>query len=216
MIRRPPRSTLFPYTTLFRSLTGRFPTPRRAGSRRKPLRILHAYRMGFETDRTPKPQARNPSPELLEQPVPHTRPLDFDARDCATLLPRLLVVPEIGDEEDLAPSHHRHACRPAESRQIADVGPRRHEQRVQPLGFEHRGERRLSLGAPIATRGTWQALRIPADSCRRRIPSPRPPRDPRAATAAARARGQRCWRDALPQTAHARRATHRARPDWCA
>src|SRR2546425_5094895 len=27
MIRRPPRSTLFPYTTLFRSLTGVFRTP---------------------------------------------------------------------------------------------------------------------------------------------------------------------------------------------
>src|SRR5256885_12979187 len=28
MIRRPPRSTLFPYTTLFRSPPHRFPTPR--------------------------------------------------------------------------------------------------------------------------------------------------------------------------------------------
>src|SRR5437867_8343230 len=172
--------------------------------------------MRLETDPTARPQPQGPSPELLKKPVPDTRPLDFDARDCATLLPRLLVVAEIGDDEDLAPSHHRHACRPAESRQIADVGPRRHEQRVQPLGFEHCGERRLSLGALIATRGTWQALRIPADSCRRRIPSPRPPRDPRAATAAAPARGRRCWRDALLRTAHALRATHRARPDWCA
>src|SRR5471032_3638274 len=30
MIRRPPRSTLFPYTTLFRSRPSRRPTPRRA------------------------------------------------------------------------------------------------------------------------------------------------------------------------------------------
>src|SRR5256885_9098732 len=29
MIRRPPRSTLFPYTTLFRSYAGRVPWPRR-------------------------------------------------------------------------------------------------------------------------------------------------------------------------------------------
>src|SRR5216684_7961015 len=29
MIRRPPRSTLFPYTTLFRSVPGRGPPPRR-------------------------------------------------------------------------------------------------------------------------------------------------------------------------------------------
>src|SRR5260370_19062509 len=38
MIRRPPRSTLFPYTTLFRSVSGasRFPTP--ATPRHVPLR----------------------------------------------------------------------------------------------------------------------------------------------------------------------------------
>src|SRR5436309_9542087 len=32
MIRPPPMSTLFPYTTLFRSHDGRHPAPRRAGS----------------------------------------------------------------------------------------------------------------------------------------------------------------------------------------
>src|SRR3712207_7619926 len=42
MIRRPPRSTLFPYTTLFRSVVGRLP-PRRGGGagrqgRRHPVR----------------------------------------------------------------------------------------------------------------------------------------------------------------------------------
>src|SRR5256885_7887869 len=31
MIRRPPRSTLFPYTTLFRSLPGVVPAPEQAG-----------------------------------------------------------------------------------------------------------------------------------------------------------------------------------------
>src|SRR5437016_8095352 len=31
MIRRPPRSTLFPYTTLFRSVRGRHPRPSRRG-----------------------------------------------------------------------------------------------------------------------------------------------------------------------------------------
>src|SRR2546430_12683142 len=34
MIRRPPRSTLFPYTTLFRSCCYRAPTSRRNGRRR--------------------------------------------------------------------------------------------------------------------------------------------------------------------------------------
>src|SRR5438477_2110004 len=33
MIRRPPRSTLFPYTTLFRSGEGKRERPRRAGAR---------------------------------------------------------------------------------------------------------------------------------------------------------------------------------------
>src|SRR2546421_7632130 len=33
MIRRPPRSTLFPYTTLFRSVTARWTYPRRAPGR---------------------------------------------------------------------------------------------------------------------------------------------------------------------------------------
>src|SRR3712207_7235634 len=34
MIRRPPRSTLFPYTTLFRSRRPRIPLPRRSADRR--------------------------------------------------------------------------------------------------------------------------------------------------------------------------------------
>src|SRR2546427_6946987 len=40
MIRRPPRSTLFPYTTLFRSQTARSPAPAAAGSapRNRPAR----------------------------------------------------------------------------------------------------------------------------------------------------------------------------------
>src|SRR2546425_9694706 len=36
MIRRPPRSTLFPYTTLFRSVTSRIPAPSRSASSRSP------------------------------------------------------------------------------------------------------------------------------------------------------------------------------------
>src|SRR3712207_8588336 len=37
MIRRPPRSTLFPYTTLFRSAAGRPGGDRRSGHRRAPI-----------------------------------------------------------------------------------------------------------------------------------------------------------------------------------
>src|SRR5260221_10691420 len=41
MIRRPPRSTLFPYTTLFRSSSARCnPERRGAGNKRRPLTIL--------------------------------------------------------------------------------------------------------------------------------------------------------------------------------
>src|SRR3712207_8664900 len=37
MIRRPPRSTLFPYTTLFRSYMARHSSPTALGGRRDPL-----------------------------------------------------------------------------------------------------------------------------------------------------------------------------------
>src|SRR5258705_4564205 len=51
MIRRPPRSTLFPYTTLFRSLIRGMPKARG----RKPVLVLHpsisTYRFGFLKDR---------------------------------------------------------------------------------------------------------------------------------------------------------------------
>src|SRR2546427_9470665 len=40
MIRRPPRSTLFPYTTLFRSRTGDTPQKERAAMLRNPPDIL--------------------------------------------------------------------------------------------------------------------------------------------------------------------------------
>src|SRR6202049_5324086 len=40
IIRRPPRSTLFPYTTLFRSRTGRIGVFARAGSCQSPLRSI--------------------------------------------------------------------------------------------------------------------------------------------------------------------------------
>src|SRR5256885_10003327 len=49
MIRRPPRSTLFPYTTLFRSLTGRFPRTRCPASRSPPPR-RRAYGQGTRSE----------------------------------------------------------------------------------------------------------------------------------------------------------------------
>src|SRR2546422_2597579 len=51
MIRRPPRSTLFPYTTLFRSQTGQPDVPRRVGDaihlrRRSEIRFLRPVGKG--------------------------------------------------------------------------------------------------------------------------------------------------------------------------
>src|SRR3712207_7554088 len=45
MIRRPPRSTLFPYTTLFRSIAGVLARPLRVDQLRQPL-LLVARRVG--------------------------------------------------------------------------------------------------------------------------------------------------------------------------
>src|SRR5256885_12941876 len=51
MIRRPPRSTLFPYTTLFRSLVRRAPRPRRARDREPARRPDGGLRVGGGRDR---------------------------------------------------------------------------------------------------------------------------------------------------------------------
>src|ERR1039458_8281881 len=59
MIRRPPRSTLFPYTTLFRSLM-----PRPAGRSRQPLQVLRTVRL-------------QPAPAMtivLDEPIGRLRP----------------------------------------------------------------------------------------------------------------------------------------------
>src|SRR2546430_9902481 len=47
MIRRPPRSTLFPYTTLLRSQADAKVSPRGRGVRRIELRALRVSRLGF-------------------------------------------------------------------------------------------------------------------------------------------------------------------------
>src|SRR3712207_8895619 len=56
MIRRPPRSTLFPYTTLFRSLRGRLVEPLRVvddARQRLPLGDLGEQRQHRESDEEP-------------------------------------------------------------------------------------------------------------------------------------------------------------------
>src|SRR2546425_8435603 len=51
MIRRPPRSTLFPYTTLFRSPAGRAAAAARAGARRSAGRPIRLFRRGRQQRR---------------------------------------------------------------------------------------------------------------------------------------------------------------------
>src|SRR5690349_22416323 len=63
MVRRPPRSTLFPYTTLFRSVGGAGPSRRPASPRRRPGRRSSCVRpddglqlaVGVEAERAPVP-----------------------------------------------------------------------------------------------------------------------------------------------------------------
>src|SRR3989442_6360679 len=48
MIRRPPRSTLFPYTTLFRSLVEQMPRRQRRAKPERPRRQQHVLRGGID------------------------------------------------------------------------------------------------------------------------------------------------------------------------
>src|SRR3712207_8536606 len=65
MIRRPPRSTLFPYTTLFRSLPPRPARPRgrepdRATARPRPRALRHGGAAERQTPRRSKPRPGPP------------------------------------------------------------------------------------------------------------------------------------------------------------
>src|SRR3989442_9474199 len=63
MIRRPPRSTLFPYTTLFRSLRG--------SSGRRPVPAARASHRGRALDRGPEPRGRSEEHTSELQSRPH-------------------------------------------------------------------------------------------------------------------------------------------------
>src|SRR3712207_7158721 len=65
MIRRPPRSTLFPYTTLFRSVPTHLRTRRRRRPAERPVR-----RLGLRPDRRdrPRPRPRGRTAERRRRP----------------------------------------------------------------------------------------------------------------------------------------------------
>src|SRR5256885_16823886 len=68
MIRRPPRSTLFPYTTLFRSLDddrdlGAVAGPRRKAERREMLTLERRKKRGIAAEEPPLPGARPRFPD---------------------------------------------------------------------------------------------------------------------------------------------------------
>src|SRR3989454_8282645 len=69
MIRRPPRSTLFPYTTLFRSLPGRG----RKDDRRAPHRYAVHVQPAPALLRPPQPAGRPVPPELGGRDLPQQR-----------------------------------------------------------------------------------------------------------------------------------------------
>src|SRR3712207_6981739 len=92
MIRRPPRSTLFPYTTLFRSLLG--PAP---------VRLLH--RRAVEPDDPPALLPHEPQQRLL-------------GRRPEALGHRVVVVPAlVHDEDDVEPVRSEEHTSELQSRQ---------------------------------------------------------------------------------------------------
>src|SRR3712207_7106659 len=97
MIRRPPRSTLFPYTTLFRSNRGGVPGPRRPAP--GPARALVA-----STERPDRPRARDRRPPARgERSEEHTSELQsrqylvcrllLETKQTTTMLSYTIVIP---------------------------------------------------------------------------------------------------------------------------
>src|SRR3989442_4223289 len=75
MIRRPPRSTLFPYTTLFRSRSSRDPL------RSSPSRRRRGRRPRLRPEVPETVQVIEPATEAVLEEVPRATPDDVDAAD---------------------------------------------------------------------------------------------------------------------------------------
>src|SRR5205807_3367814 len=91
MIRRPPRSTLFPYTTLFRSATCGSRAMSSAHSGCSSLRVNHSLEIGKHTSELQSPcnlvcrlllEKKNNDPESHAEPD-HARPAEFPEASAA-------------------------------------------------------------------------------------------------------------------------------------
>src|SRR5688572_31218612 len=91
MIRRPPRSTLFPYTTLFRSREGRGPRLRATGlalSRRRVLRLHPGSALGLHGLQAEREWRRGPvhAAGLPDRSEEHTSELQSQSNLVCRLL----------------------------------------------------------------------------------------------------------------------------------
>src|SRR3712207_9472070 len=73
MIRRPPRSTLFPYTTLFRSLAAPAILRAQAAYPERPIRLIIPWPPGQATDLAGRVVAQSLSERLGQPVVPENR-----------------------------------------------------------------------------------------------------------------------------------------------
>src|SRR3712207_7242342 len=101
MIRRPPRSTLFPYTTLFRSRVDRLQVPE--GAHQQPGRDEEHDRRRHLDDDERSPRAPPPPPRSEE----HTSEL----QSRQYLVCRLLLEREIREAEEIDPRADRRTAR---------------------------------------------------------------------------------------------------------
>src|SRR3712207_7728082 len=87
MIRRPPRSTLFPYTTLFRSNICRTATTRDAGAAGARVGFSPRDRVGF----SPRDQAAGCAPPSPPGPAPRSEEHTSELQSRQYLVCRLLL-----------------------------------------------------------------------------------------------------------------------------
>src|SRR5256885_725367 len=196
MIRRPPRSTLFPYTTLFRSVQG--PDERLRGL--EPHAVVSDVR-----DRAPRREGGEPSPTAAPQPPVHTvimhvgaappaprrEPLGEHVDGRVEVLARQVAV-------GISPVHHvvqvllvpllagRHGddllCENVE-------GPLGDDEPVQPAATG-RAQQRCALDQLVARQRKHPTLGDRLEVVSRPPPPPPPPPPPRAATRGSRAPGR--------------------------